>query len=890
MSSKISAISEIDVGRITSGQVIVDLTSAVKELLDNSIDAGADQFECVFKNYGLESIECSDNGSGVPEDSYEGLALKHHTSKISSFEDVSQVTTLGFRGEALSSLAAIANLVVTTTTTPPKAARLEFNAKGELTKQTVTSRNKGTTVLISQLFNNLPVRKKDFTRNCKRQFNKCIALLQQYTIIQDRMKISIWHITSNGRRTLVLSSTKDQGIPKRIVGVYGSSAMQGLSGINLHLVVNSGKSWASQAFGDDYKGASEYTIDVSGFISKSSSGCGRNAKDRQFVYINQRPVIYPSLIKCCNEVYRTNNNVQFPACFLNFQVAPEFIDVNITPDKRTVILHSESAVIDTLRDALARYFSDQEMVLPISSKVKMENVDEPEPKKHKTAVVSQELDFEFHNDMGTSEPQPDNSELVERGKPASQNFQPENDLEVQEPKIFVLDSELSGEEDEADTRPAPNVKESIVFGGGRTSVSIPKIKKTQGTLDVFANHTKEADSEFLVRKPNAAEEPLTMQIGDEHFEERATITRDNQLIFSKNADSNHSDHSHGSCTCSSANEEDSDDELFEENSFSVDGNDEITQYSADPSHIPVFRNSVISEPTEQRPAHTPKSSTLSQRGKTLKSSAHAVNSDILCVTVQVSPVKLDNKFTEQARLIERQRTRKHENFIQKNEQIENFEEGEKYLTLSVSKGDFKTMQIVGQFNLGFILATRRIGRKFDLFIIDQHAGDEKFNFEMLQRNTVLKSQRLIAPQVVEMSVMDELIAMENLNVFEKNGFKLEVEKDQPQGGRVRLVSLPVSKKTVFDMNDLHELIHFVRESDGLNKDAVRCSKVRAMLAMRACRSSIMVGKALSKKMMVRVVRNLSELDKPWNCPHGRPTMRHLMELRDWNVFDDDYAL
>ena len=75
-----------------------------------------------------------------------------------------------------------------------------------------------------------------------------------------------------------------------------------------------------------------------------------------------------------------------------------------------------------------------------------------------------------------------------------------------------------------------------------------------------------------------------------------------------------------------------------------------------------------------------------------------------------------------------------------------------------------------------------------------------------------------------------------------------------------------------------------------NKSSVRCSKIRAMFAMRACRSSIMIGKPLTKKTMVGVVRHLSELDKPWNCPHGRPTMRHLMELRDWDSFNEDYRI
>ena len=72
--------------------------------------------------------------------------------------------------------------------------------------------------------------------------------------------------------------------------------------------------------------------------------------------------------------------------------------------------------------------------------------------------------------------------------------------------------------------------------------------------------------------------------------------------------------------------------------------------------------------------------------------------------------------------------------------------------------------------------------------------------------------------------------------------------------------------------------------------AIRCSKVRSMFAMRACRSSIMIGKPLSHRTMKKVVSNLGELDKPWNCPHGRPTLRHLMELKDWDSFYDDYMI
>src|SRR5206468_1978697 len=117
---------------------------------------------------------------------------------------------------------------------------------------------------------------------------------------------------------------------------------------------------------------------------------------------------------------------------------------------------------------------------------------------------------------------------------------------------------------------------------------------------------------------------------------------------------------------------------------------------------------------------------------------------------------------------------------------------------------------------------------------------------------------------------------------EKNGFVVDVDDsgDEPIGRRCRLLSLPLSKEVVFDVRDLEELIVLLSETTSANTktDVPRPSKVRKMFAMRACRSSIMIGKTLTQKQMERVVRNMGTIDKPWNCPHGRPTMRHLFSL------------
>lgn len=214
------------------------------------------------------------------------------------------------------------------------------------------------------------------------------------------------------------------------------------------------------------------------------------------------------------------------------------------------------------------------------------------------------------------------------------------------------------------------------------------------------------------------------------------------------------------------------------------------------------------------------------------------------------------------------------------------EKAEERLSLTVSKTDFAKMRVVGQFNLGFIITVReREDGIEDVFIIDQHASDEKYNFERLQSETTFSVQALARPQQLELTAVEEAIVLDHLDVFKLNGFEIRPMLDELPGKRCFLHAIPMSGNTVFTLSDLEELIHLVQLHP--DKKSIRCSKARAMFAMRACRSSIMIGKALSEKMMEKVVRNLGGLDKPWSCPHGRPTMRHLTELDGWTSWDGD---
>lgn len=189
------------------------------------------------------------------------------------------------------------------------------------------------------------------------------------------------------------------------------------------------------------------------------------------------------------------------------------------------------------------------------------------------------------------------------------------------------------------------------------------------------------------------------------------------------------------------------------------------------------------------------------------------------------------------------------------------------------------MHPVGQFNLGFIIAHC----DDDLFLVDQHASDEKYNFERLQRTAQPKQQALVIPQQLSLPAGSEQIIMDNIGVFEQSGFKLDVDADSEPTKRIRLLAAPVSKSWNFGLSDIEEMVFMLTEASP--GQIVRPTRLRAMFASRACRSSIMIGRALNRGEMRRILQHMSEMDQPWNCPHGRPTMRHLFDLTQ--VSDED---
>ncbi|KAL1129055.1 hypothetical protein AAG570_013587 [Ranatra chinensis] len=340
----IKAINKNSVHRICSGQVVLSLAIAVKELVENSLDAGATVIEVRLKEYGSELIEVSDNGSGVHPDNFQGLTLKHHTSKLKEFSDIMCVETFGFRGEALSSLCALSDLsVITRHDSQSCGTRLVFDHDGHITEKSQCARQVGTTIIISNLFSTLPVRHKEFHRNLKREFNKMTQLLYAYCLVSTGVKINCINQTKRGGRSTFVSTQGSNNVKENIACVFGRKQLSSLLDFKKKSPTND----VLEELKLDID--AEKMFELEGYISTCKHGEGRSSNDRQFYFINSRPCEPSKVIRAVNEVYHQFNMHQSPFVYLNIYVARDSVDVNVTPDKRQIFLDQEKLLIAIIK-------------------------------------------------------------------------------------------------------------------------------------------------------------------------------------------------------------------------------------------------------------------------------------------------------------------------------------------------------------------------------------------------------------------------------------------------------------------------------------------------------------------------------------------------------------
>ena len=340
----IAILDDNTINIIAAGEVVDRPPSIVKELVENSIDAGATHISVEIKNGGISYIKISDNGKGIAADDVEIAFERHATSKIRKESDILKITSLGFRGEALASVASIAKVTMETKTKDEHTGTRIVIEGGKTLELEEIAANKGTSITVENVFFNVPARykflKKDYT-----EAGYIEDVITRMAIIHP--EISFKFVSNN----------------KQIINTTGSGDIK-LAVYNIF-----GKDIASELIPVEY----EYkSMKVSGVIGTPKTS--RSTRQYEFTYINGRFVKDKTLMTALEKAFEQNLNIgKFPFAILNLELSPSEVDVNVHPAKLEVKFEHESDVFDTLYHGVTNALLDyHKRTSPFAMEIKPE--------------------------------------------------------------------------------------------------------------------------------------------------------------------------------------------------------------------------------------------------------------------------------------------------------------------------------------------------------------------------------------------------------------------------------------------------------------------------------------------------------------------------------------
>ena len=318
------------ISQIAAGEVVERPASVVKELVENSIDARARHVVVDLESGGKRRVVVTDDGCGLDSDDALLAFDRHATSKIAVFDDLEQVATLGFRGEALASIAAVARVEMRTAMEPGDGHLVRIEG-GRVRRAEPVAHPRGTRLEIASLFFNVPARRK-FLKQPQTELRRCLEVVQGYALAHPELRFTVRH---EGRALIQTLPTRDDGagIRERIQQVFGTALAGRLVEIPLDFITE------REA--------------IAGFVGNQQTTRGR----RIFVFVNRRLVrdraVLASFYKAVREEWKSDD---YPALFLFLDLEPQEVDVNVHPQKAEVRFRSRAfieRVAEALRTTLA---------------------------------------------------------------------------------------------------------------------------------------------------------------------------------------------------------------------------------------------------------------------------------------------------------------------------------------------------------------------------------------------------------------------------------------------------------------------------------------------------------------------------------------------------------
>nr|CAD7428416.1 unnamed protein product [Timema monikensis] len=750
----------------------------------------------------------------------------------------------------------------------------------------------------------------------------CSNLLYANCLVSTGVTITCVNQNNKGGRTMVVTTEGSSSVRENIAAVFGTKQLQTI----LDLPTEPPEDEVLKELGAPPQMVEDKDLfQLEGCVSSCAHGAGRAASDRQFYYINSRPceptkVIFLGLrssaqheatitevIKLINEVYHQFNKHQFPFVFINLKTSRHNVDVNVTPDKRQVFLDKEKLILATVKACLLKIYEGVTSTLPMDNCAN--ETSPPTPGGLHTMLkqwgrdpgtpLGRGLKRALQQTPGRNRGTPKQlcmSDFIKRSSVSpSDSLENTSNTDIEENHTLQQESSadhlINSLQQESSADPIINSLQQetsadhLINGLQQETSAAPIINSSQQEtsaapiINILQQETRvypiinslqqETSANHLLNKLqvpysngvkhnsyNSATKIGMRQISETTMERNLRLS---EFRLPQTAGKEHSSVAKATCSFQlvPTTIASSDDPAFIEEATGSSVNDESSAVESCGAVLPQEVESIEKLQTDEtRETHTVRP--LSQVSMTLDNVRRLLE----------SREKRRNRWTA-APVV----NKFHADINPSKNTI-----AEQELKKEISKDMFAKMSIVGQFNLGFIVVRLRA----DLFIIDQHASDEKYNFEKLQRETALRNQRLVIPQKLELTAVNEGILIENVEIFHNNGFDFLIDKEgkvsrTESSKRVQLTAIPMSKNWHFGKEDIDELLFMLQwgfivravlnQTWWCPQDSphtmCRPSRVRAMFASRACRKSVMIGTALNLSDMRRLVDHMGEMDQPW---------------------------
>ena len=843
-------LDDLTINKIAAGEVIERPASVVKELVENSIDAGANKINIETKNGGITYIRITDNGKGFLPDDMEMAFERHATSKIREASDLETVTSMGFRGEALASIAAISHVELVSKTADNEIGKRVEVKGGSIINVEDAGCPQGSTITVTDLFYNTPVRykflKKDFT-----EAGYIEDAVTRIALVHPEIAIKL---VNSGK---VILQTSGNGDMKSVIySIYGKDVAENVIDVNYTY--------------EDLK--------ITGVVGKPV--IARSNRANQLFFVNKRYIKDKILTSAAEQGYKGLLTIgKYGFLVLNMEMNPKKVDVNVHPAKLEVRFEDENqvfkAVYHAIKDSLLK-----EDLIPDKTKIELDKQMQssnawkigPSTLNNFESNNSEKMGISNSSESKLSYSFADNSKNYEN---SNKNFNytkmPEANLEVlEEPKVNIANTVNQFE----------NKSEAKTETVAQEEVKTEETKENMGinNLDRFFKEDEEEKKEhkrgglfglFGRKKEQDVDEKKNV---DDTQNFIAQIYNNKNGINSCENSSNTADVFKESDNNNNFNTADDSKESGNSNTFNIaEENSKILNTSLGNNMLKDNSTNVIETNDTNTNAIKGISQVIESSAETVDATKTIDINEINEKMHKVDDLKLntDYKNFDEMYALTFGKTKKEESKVE--------EENNEY---RVNETDLKTAENISIFEklpqnkipdykyIGIAFSTYIIiEMNSELYIIDQHAAHERIMYEQIKANyyndTNKDSQLMLLPDIINLSHKDMQIAKDNMEIFEKAGFVLEEFGENT----IKLSGVP----TVCLDLDTKEL--FLETLDEINTVA-RTAKQEIeekFIATVACKAAVKANMALTKEEVDSLMQKLLTLPNPFTCPHGRPT-------------------